>query len=72
MKEFRHICDHPTCYATDDGCTIYEVQSRHGEGSFKVCGEHLMKREVDRAQAIVTANPASVLNNEVLESLKEE
>lgn len=72
MKDFDHMCGHPTCYKTENDCTIYEVQSRHGEGSFKVCGGHLIERDVDRAEAIVTAKPASAANAQVLEGLKSE
>jgi len=70
MQEFDHICTHARCYKTENDCTIYEVQSRHGEGSFKVCGEHLLEREVDRAEAIVTAKPASAANAEILANLQ--
>jgi len=70
MKEYDHMCDHPTCYETENDCTIYEVQSRHGAGSFKVCGSHLIEREVDRAKAIVT-DAGSAANAAVLSGLQE-
>lgn len=70
MKEFSHMCDQPSCYKTENDCTIYKVQSRRGEGSFKVCGSHLIEREVDRAEAIVT-DAGSAANAAVLASLKE-
>lgn len=69
MEPYDHLCDHPTCYRTENDCTMYDVQSRHGEGSFTVCGEHLIERDVDRAEAIVT-NAASAANAEILEGLK--
>jgi hypothetical protein len=49
---------------------MYTVESRTGDGSFTVCGEHLMERDVDRAEAIVTASPASAANKAVLDGLK--
>lgn len=70
MREHSHMCDHPTCYSTENDCTIYRVQSRHGAGEFEVCGEHLIEREVDRAEAIVT-DASSAANAEILEGLKE-
>ena len=70
MKEHSHMCDHPTCYQTENDCTIYEVQSRHGGGSFEVCGSHLIEREVDRAEAIVT-DAGSAANAAVLSGLQE-
>lgn len=50
---------------------MYKVESRHGDGAFTVCGEHLIERDVDRAKAIVT-NAASAANAEVLGGLKDD
>lgn len=69
MQEFDHLCTHPRCYKTENDTTMYEVRSRRGNGKFTVCGEHLIERDVDRAEAIVT-NASSAANSEVLEGLK--
>jgi len=70
MKDFDHMCDHPTCYKTENDTTMYRVESRHGEGAFTVCGNHLIERDVPRAEAVVTSKPASAANAEILEGLK--
>lgn len=70
MKEHDHMCDHPTCYKTENNCTIYKVQSRHGAGSFEVCGSHLIERDVERTEVIVT-DAGSAANAAVLAGLQE-
>lgn len=73
MEDHDHLCNHPTCYETENDTTMYTVESRHGDGSFTVCGEHLIERDVNRAEAIVTAETgtASAENAGVLEALKD-
>jgi len=69
MQEHDHMCNHPGCYKTENQCTIYEVESRRSEGSFKVCGAHLMRRDIDRAEARVTA-ASDIINRSVLNALR--
>jgi hypothetical protein len=73
MEDFKHMCSQPSCYDTENDTTMYRVQSRHGDGAFTVCGSHLIEREVDRAEAVVTAETtdAAAANAEVLANLKD-
>ena len=69
MSDYDHKCNHPTCYTTDEDATIYEVQSRHDDSSFEVCGEHLLERDLERA-TVASDGAASAANAEILAGLK--
>lgn len=71
MEDHFHMCDHFGCTTTENSATIYRVQSRHGDGEFKVCGEHLIERDVDRAEAIVT-DASSAANANILAVISED
>lgn len=71
MEDYKHMCAHPGCYNTEDSGTIYKVQSRRGNVPFKVCGNHLLPRDIDRAK-VVSDGAASELNAEILSGLKQD
>lgn len=65
-------CCHPTCYESEETCTIYKEPTEHNDkGWIPLCGEHVDLSK-DGVTVLLSEHScdAAVANAEILESLK--